>query len=118
MRRVAEIREGHLRRKFGLTQAGYDALLEAQGGGCAVCGEKPTEGKSFHVDHLGDDVRGILCVRCNNALGQIKESAELASTLRITSTRVASSLATSTRCGSSSAIGRRHCGRLERPQVG
>jgi hypothetical protein len=75
--RRREIREGHLKRTFGLTLAEYEAILEAQGGGCAICGEVPDEGKSFHVDHLSDRVRGILCVRCNNALGQMKEQVEL-----------------------------------------
>ncbi|MEX2256037.1 MAG: endonuclease domain-containing protein [Acidimicrobiia bacterium] len=77
-RRPAELREGHLRRTFGITQGDYDAMLAAQGGGCAICGDAPADGKSFHVDHLGDQVRGILCVRCNNALGQLKERADLA----------------------------------------
>jgi hypothetical protein len=77
-RRPAELREGHLRRTFGMTLVEYDAMLEAQGGGCAVCGDIPAEGKSFHVDHLEDEVRGILCVRCNNALGLLRERAELA----------------------------------------
>lgn len=76
--RSREIREGHLRRTFGMTIADYDAILEAQGGGCAICGERPGPGESFHVDHLGDQVRGILCVRCNNALGQLRETTELA----------------------------------------
>jgi hypothetical protein len=77
-RRTSEIREGHLRRTFGMTLADYDAMLGAQGGGCAICGDLPADGQSFHVDHFGDTVRGILCVRCNNALGQLKERADLA----------------------------------------
>lgn len=76
--RKREIREAHLVRKFGLTQAEYDAMLAVQGGGCAICGDEPAEGQSLHVDHLGDQVRGILCVRCNNALGQLKERVDLA----------------------------------------
>ena len=31
----------------------------------------------MHIDHWQTDVRGILCVRCNNGLGQFKESPEL-----------------------------------------
>lgn len=71
-------RADHLRRKFGMSLAEYDAILEAQGGGCAICGDVPKPGESFHVDHLGDVVRGILCVRCNNALGQLREDVEIA----------------------------------------
>jgi len=76
--RTRELREGHLRRTFGMTLRDYDAMLAAQGGGCAICGSRPANGESFHVDHLGDVVRGILCVRCNNALGQLRETTELA----------------------------------------
>ncbi len=76
--RTREIREGHLRRTFGMTVRDYDAMLVAQGGGCAICGARPAQGQSFHVDHLGDRVRGILCIRCNNALGQFRETTEIA----------------------------------------
>jgi Recombination endonuclease VII len=76
-RRSHEIREGHLRRTFGISLVEYEEILAAQGGGCAICGEVPEAGRSFHVDHLGDRVRGILCVRCNNALGQLKERVDL-----------------------------------------
>ena len=76
--RTAESREGHLRRKFGLSQADYDLLLGKQGGGCRICGKKP--GKiSLHVDHdhATGEVRGLLCVGCNNALGQLHDDTEL-----------------------------------------
>ncbi|MBM3672935.1 MAG: hypothetical protein FJW86_12260 [Actinobacteria bacterium] len=72
------MREGHLRRTFGLTQADYDEMLRAQSGGCAICGDKPKAGESFHVDHCEAGVRGILCVRCNNALGQLREDEGIA----------------------------------------
>jgi hypothetical protein len=72
------MREGHLKRTFGITQADYDALLEAQGGGCAICGKAP--GKiSLHVDHDHEtgEIRGLLCVGCNNALGQFHDDPRL-----------------------------------------
>ncbi len=76
--RTAEAREGHLRRKFGLSQADYDELLAKQGGGCRICGKKP--GKiSLHVDHDHEtgEIRGLLCVGCNSALGQFHDDTEL-----------------------------------------
>ncbi len=76
--RTAESREGHLRRKFGITQADYDHRLALQGGGCAICGKEP--GKiSLHVDHDHETaaVRGLLCVGCNNALGQFHDEPRL-----------------------------------------
>jgi hypothetical protein len=71
-------REGHLRRTFGITQADYDALLASQGGGCAICG-KPPRKISLHVDHDHEtgEIRGLLCVGCNNALGQFHDDAAL-----------------------------------------
>jgi hypothetical protein len=73
-------REGHLRRKFAMTIEAYEAMLAAQGGVCAICGEPPNSGESLHVDHHDErgGVRGILCVRCNNALGQLREDVSVA----------------------------------------
>jgi hypothetical protein len=76
-RRAAQMRRLHLRSKFGMTVEDYDNILAAQDGGCAICGDQPVEGQSMHIDHWQTDVRGILCVRCNNGLGQFKESPEL-----------------------------------------
>jgi hypothetical protein len=72
-------RRSHLERKFGLTQGEYDELLALQDGGCAICGELPGQLVSLHVDHdhVTGEVRGILCVRCNNALGLFREDPDL-----------------------------------------
>lgn len=63
-------RAAHLRRTFGLTEAEYQAMLEAQGGGCAICGVAPGE-RAHPVDHDHESgrVRGILCDHCNRGLG-------------------------------------------------
>jgi hypothetical protein len=77
-RKLAD-RAGHLKRKFGLSLEQYEEMLASQNGGCAICGDPPEEGTSLHIDHDHDtgEVRGLLCVRCNNGLGQFKEEAEL-----------------------------------------
>lgn len=46
-----QFREGHLRRVFDLTGVQYQAFLDAQGGGCALCGRAARAGRSLHVDH-------------------------------------------------------------------
>jgi hypothetical protein len=77
-RRRNEERDAYLRRTFGITQADYEDLLLRQGGGCAICGRTP--GKiSLHVDHDHEtgEIRGLLCVGCNNALGQFRDDLEL-----------------------------------------
>jgi Recombination endonuclease VII len=71
-------REGHLRRRYGITQADYDAKLAEQGGGCALCGVRPEElakGRYrtwLHVDHDHESgrVRGLLCPDHNLLLGR------------------------------------------------
>lgn len=57
----------------------YDAMLEAQGGGCFICGRPPREDISLHVDHdhTTGKVRGILCFCCNNALADFQEDVQL-----------------------------------------
>ena len=72
-------REGNLRRQYNLTLAQYNAILEKQGGGCAICGNKPRT-KNFAVDHdhTTGQVRGILCMYCNNKLlGGARDSVDL-----------------------------------------
>jgi hypothetical protein len=67
-------RKSHLKRKYGITLEDFEALLAAQGGGCAICGREGVD----HVDHdhRTGRVRGILCFRCNVALGQLDDDPE------------------------------------------
>jgi hypothetical protein len=72
------MREWHLRSKLGISIADYDELLRRQRGGCAVC-HKPPGNISLHVDHdhVTGKIRGLLCVGCNNAIGQFHDDADL-----------------------------------------
>jgi hypothetical protein len=65
----ASDRGKHLRRTYGMTVADLDAMLLAQHGVCAICQTAP----AAHVDHDHESgtVRGLLCFRCNAALGQL-----------------------------------------------
>lgn len=82
----------HLLRKFGITLARYNELLEQQGGVCAICGEPPAsilghvsrrQGCAVRprlvVDHCHEtgQVRGLLCTRCNRGIGFLKDSTTL-----------------------------------------
>lgn len=62
----------HLKRRYGIDRATFDAMVATQGGRCAICRRKPAE----HVDHchLTGDVRGILCFTCNVGLGNFGDS--------------------------------------------
>jgi hypothetical protein len=68
-------REEHLKRSFGLTLAEYEALLGGQGSACAICGDEPSPKRALHVDHDHDSgaIRGLICMRCNNALGLLRD---------------------------------------------
>ena len=68
-----------MKRKYGLTLEQYDAMLAAQDGVCAICGEPRPEDRTLHVDHDHDtgEIRGLLCFKCNNALGDFNDDHDL-----------------------------------------
>ena len=65
----------------GLTANERDALVALQGGRCAICGR---DGQKLQVDHdhrhcpgrtgCRQCVRGMLCPRCNDALGKLGDT--------------------------------------------
>lgn len=61
--------EGERWKRYRLSPPATAALLEAQGGACAVC--KEPLGSRFHVDHdhTTGEVRGLTHSACNAALG-------------------------------------------------
>ena len=77
--------------RYGLDESAWKALFESQGRACAACGSKTTGSKDWHTDHnhtccpagrsCGNCVRGILCDRCNRALGNVDDSIEKLQTL-------------------------------------
>lgn len=72
----ADIRNKHYKKTYGITLEEYDQLLEAQGGGCAICGAKEsTRGRRLGVDHNHETkkVRGLLCNHCNSLIGFAKD---------------------------------------------
>jgi hypothetical protein len=64
-------RRDHLRTSYGMSVADLEAMLAAQHGVCAICQTAP----AIHVDHdhATGEVRGLLCFRCNAALGQLAD---------------------------------------------
>ena len=75
-------REHLLRTKYNLTPEDYDNLLTEQNGTCAVCGDLPNGDPAGGVvlvidhDHETNEVRGILCSRCNAGLGMFLDDTE------------------------------------------
>ncbi len=75
LKRHGSARDYHLKRRYGLTSADVDAMIEAQGGVCALCQERKPE----HVDHdhVTGVVRGVLCFCCNQGLGNFRDRADV-----------------------------------------
>lgn len=69
-----------LKKRFGLTRQEYAVLNHAQLGLCAIC-NKPQTGrwKNLSVDHnhQTDEIRGLLCARCNLALGMFEDDRQI-----------------------------------------
>src|ERR1017187_7428681 len=77
------VRRANLKSKFGITETDYDEMLEQQDGVCAACGKEETHRNQYGVcslavdhDHETGVVRGLLCGRCNRALGLFGASPE------------------------------------------
>jgi hypothetical protein len=73
-------RNGKLKYCYGITLDQYNQMLEAQKGVCAICGlletRKSSNGSytlSVDHDHKTGKIRGLLCHRCNNCLGTLKD---------------------------------------------
>jgi hypothetical protein len=77
-------RKDHRKQTYGIDDATYQAMFEAQGGVCAVC-KQPEKLRSqrgivapLAVDHCHKTgrVRALLCRDCNLALGYMEDAPE------------------------------------------
>lgn len=64
-------RDIYFRATYGLTHDQVDAIVNSQGGLCAICRKR----KAIHIDHdhVTGVVRGALCGGCNGSLGALGE---------------------------------------------
>ncbi len=71
------VREKDRKHRFGVTAEDMERLLSAQNKTCAICG-KPISEKTAHVDHdhVTGEIRGLLCGKCNPALGLFGDNEE------------------------------------------
>lgn len=70
-----------LRADFGISLEEYNAMLEAQGGICAICKQPETHKRNGKIKALAVDhhhgtgkIRGLLCADCNTGIGKLKDS--------------------------------------------
>lgn len=74
--------ERRLRREFGILLEDYQRLFSNQKGVCAICKqpERRTDPRTkacsrlaVDHDHTRKKIRGLLCYRCNTAIGMFRE---------------------------------------------
>ena len=76
-------RNAAYKHRYGITIAEYNTMVAEQGGKCKLCDTTdPKSNKThnrFHIDHDHNtgEVRGLLCVACNMALGLLHDDVEL-----------------------------------------
>lgn len=70
-----------LQREFGISLEDYDTMFENQNGACAICGKSETVKNQSGVirlsidhDHKTNEVRGLLCQKCNSMLGYAQDN--------------------------------------------
>lgn len=63
-------------RKYGLTVDDYEAMRSSQKGACLICGDEPSRLVVDHC-HATGAVRGLLCARCNVAIGILRDDPSL-----------------------------------------
>jgi len=73
-----------LRQKYGIQIGEYDRLMEMQQGRCGICLAEESVGRDGKVTRLCVDhchktggVRGLLCSRCNAAIGLLQDDPKL-----------------------------------------
>ena len=79
-----KIREKRLKYTFGIGLEEYNKMFDQQGGRCAICSTHQMElNHTLCIDHnhKTGKVRELLCMKCNQALGSIKEDIKSAKAL-------------------------------------
>lgn len=72
------VNASRLLRRYGITTDHYAALVAIQDGKCAICQTIPN-GRPLEIDHDHGTgrIRGLLCFRCNLALGFLGDNPHL-----------------------------------------
>ena len=77
-------RQKNIETNFGITMTEFGAMEKAQGGGCAICGRQERRTRRGRLarlavdhDHETGEVRGLLCARCNAAIGLFDDELQI-----------------------------------------
>jgi len=75
-----------LKKRFGISLETFNAMKEKQQHCCAICGQPETaidhrtkKLRDLAVDHNHNtgEIRGLLCTRCNTAIGLLQDDIDL-----------------------------------------
>jgi hypothetical protein len=73
-------------KKYGITADDYSRMMDEQDGVCKICGQEESSRhqnggvKKLAIDHCHatGKVRGLLCERCNQVLGRLRDDSDIA----------------------------------------
>ena len=73
-------RKHRLKTKYNITIEQYNFMLEKQNGCCNICKKHQDELKNILAvdhDHATGKIRGLLCMKCNRALGAYNDNIDI-----------------------------------------
>lgn len=80
-RKTRAYKDSYLQKTYGISLETFDAMLVKQENHCAIChrdialfGDNGTNRAMVDHDHATSEVRGLLCSKCNSAIGMLDES--------------------------------------------
>ena len=67
------------KRKYGISLDHKNSMIQKQNGLCDICNKKMEGSNDFCVDHCHNtnEIRGILCRKCNLGIGHLDDSIDL-----------------------------------------
>jgi hypothetical protein len=73
------VQQNNYKKRYGLTAQQKQAMIEDQGGKCAICQSDLQTTHNVCVDHCHktNKVRGILCRKCNLGIGHLNDSIDI-----------------------------------------
>lgn len=73
-KRKESLRWARIKKEYGIGKSEVEAMLHSQKFQCAICNDDISS--AYHIDHCHSKghVRGLLCSRCNQAIGLFRES--------------------------------------------
>jgi hypothetical protein len=67
-------RDSYYKYQYGISFKEYEEILKNQNNVCAICGNKTDRNLCVDHNHETGEVRGLLCLDCNSALGHFKDN--------------------------------------------